>query len=185
MRNRKIIGMIIILAGVILIGSSIMINLQQNRLRDALMEDYKAGSLELTPSGDAKDSDVLYVLRIPSIESENPVREGIEKGVLKDSLGHDSNSTYAGQPGNCVIAGHRNYTFGKFFNRLDEVKIDDLIYLDTADETYTYKVVDIKIVAPNEDSVLNQSNSKEVLTLYTCTPLYIATHRLVIIAKRL
>ena len=66
-------------------------------------------------SDDSLPGDMLYMLRIPSIDSENPVREGIDGAVLKDSLGHDTNSSYAGTNGKCVIAGHRNYTFNFFF----------------------------------------------------------------------
>ena len=69
------------------------------------------------------EGDILYILRIPSIDSENPVREGVSMGVLEDALGHEEDTAYIGAKGNCVIAGHRNYNFGQFFNRLDEVEI--------------------------------------------------------------
>ena len=127
---------------------------------------------------------MLYILRIPSIDSENPVREGTERDVLSDSLGHESGTAFAGEEGNCVIAGHRNYNFGKYFNRLDEVEIDDFIYLDSATETYTYVVTDIQVVDPTDVEILEPIEGKETLTLYTCTPIYIATQRLVIIAER-
>ena len=91
----------------------------------------------------------------------------------------------AGEEGNCVIAGHRNYNFGKFFNRLDEVEENDLIYIDSPTQTYTYVVKEIKVVEPTDVEILDPVEGKQQLTLYTCTPLYIATHRLVIIAERI
>lgn len=129
------------------------------------------------------DSKINYLVRIPKIDSVEPVSEGTSKEALANSLGHDTSTAYPGEKGNCVIAGHRNYTFGKFFNRLDEVEIGDMIYVDTHEETYTYKVKEIKVVEPEDVSILENTDD-EILTLYTCTPIYIATHRLVVIAKR-
>ena len=128
------------------------------------------------------EGDILYMLRIPCIDSENPVREGVSPGVLADSLGHEPGTALIGEGGNCVIAGHRNYTFGSFFNRLNEVEPGDLIYVDTAECSWCYIVTDIKVVEPDDLSVLEDTDT-ETLTLYTCTPLYLATHRLVIVAK--
>lgn len=132
----------------------------------------------------AVEGDILYMLRIPCIDSENPVREGVSAGVLADSLGHEPDTAYIGEGGNCVIAGHRNYSFGSFFNRLNEVKEGDMIYVDTATDSYSYTVVGIKVVEPEDLSVLEPTDT-ETLTLYTCTPLYLATHRLVIVANRI
>lgn len=169
--------------------SSIALNLKQYYSKKNTVEEFKekiesgVASPE-TEGNDVVTGDMLYILRIPSIDSENPVREGTERDVLSDSLGHESGTAFAGEEGNCVIAGHRNYNFGKYFNRLDEVEIDDFIYLDSATETYTYVVTDIQVVDPTDVEILEPIEGKETLTLYTCTPIYIATQRLVIIAER-
>ena len=156
----------------------IVVKTFKEMLTDTEADEPSAGNPAVT-------GDMLYILRIPAIDSENPVREGVTNSVLADSLGHESGTGYIGENGNCVIAGHRNYTFGKFFNRLNEVEVNDLIYVDTAQETYTYAVKEIKVVEPDDLSVLESTPDKETLTLYTCTPIYIATHRLVIIAERI
>ena len=186
---KKIIGLILIALGLGLLLSSIALNLKQYYSKKNTVEEFKekiesgVASPE-TEGNDAVTGDMLYILRIPSIDSENPVREGTERDVLSDSLGHESGTAFAGEEGNCVIAGHRNYNFGKYFNRLDEVEIDDFIYLDSATETYTYVVTDIQVVDPTDVEILEPIEGKETLTLYTCTPIYIATQRLVIIAER-
>ena len=206
----KIIGCGFIIAGLVLILGSLVINISQQAVRKAVIAEFKeqinrsadseAGANKgEQPSGsevtigaevqgeespsEPLEGDILCILRIPSIESESPVREGVSGGILADSLGHEPGTAMVGEPGNCVIAGHRNYTFGQFFNRLNEVKIGDNIYVDTATETYSYVVTDIKVVEPEDLSVL-ESTVTETLTLYTCTPLYLATHRLVIVAER-
>ena len=187
---KKLIGLILIALGIGALFSSIGLNLRQNALKKAALQQFKEqienNQVAVPTSGNpAVEGDVLYILRIPAIDSENPVREGISRGVLADSLGHDSSTGYVGEEGNCVIAGHRNYTFGKFFNRLDEVKENDFIYVDTAEDTYTYVVTEIKVVEPDDLSVLEDTPGKDQLTLYTCTPIYVASHRLVIIAERM
>ena len=58
-----------------------------------------------------------------------------------------------------------------------------MIYIHTPTEKYSYKVSEIKTVKPEEVEIL-ESTENEILTLYTCTPIYIATHRLVVIAER-
>lgn len=186
---KKIIGLTLIALGLGLLLSSIALNLKQYYSKKKTVKEFKeyieSGDAFLDTDGnEAVKGDMLYILRIPSIDSENPVREGTERDVLSDSLGHESGTAFAGEEGNCVIAGHRNYNFGKYFNRLDEVEIDDLIYLDSATETYTYVVTDIQVVDPTDVEILEPIEGKETLTLYTCTPIYIATHRLVIIAER-
>lgn len=186
---KRLVGLILVAIGIGLLLASVMLNIRQyvskKRTVAAFKEQIASGEGFKAEEGNpAVTGDMLYILRIPSIDSENPVREGTSRSVLSDSLGHESETAYAGQEGNCVVAGHRNYTFGKFFNRLDEVEKDDLIYLDTADKTYTYVVKDIKVVEPEDVEVLEPIEDKETLTLYTCTPIYVATHRLVIIAER-
>ena len=126
----------------------------------------------------------IGILRIPGINSVEPVLSGSSGKVLARALGHMEGTAWPGETGNCVIAGHRNYSFGKLFHRLNEVKTGDEIYLDTLEETYHYVVTEIRIVEPDAVEILDQTD-REQLTLFTCTPIYLATHRLVVIADRI
>ena len=194
----KILALIFIIVGLGLFIASVLLNLRQyiqaNKAlvefedsKEAIENDSSLQNAyeEKEENQDYEEGELLYVLKIPSIDSENPVREGVEADVLSDSLGHDSSTAYAGNQGNCVIAGHRNYSFGKYFNRLNEVEIGDEIYLETMTDEYRYEVTEIKVVEPTDTYILDNIGDKETLTLYTCTPIYIATHRLVIIATRI
>ncbi|MCR5671704.1 MAG: class D sortase [Butyrivibrio sp.] len=195
MKNRKhkklvlrAFGLLIIVMGAFLIGSSILLNVSQEKENKVLLSDMKEKRLENARTGiEKKDKEVNIedcILRIPVIDSENPISEGTTKEALSRSLGHETGTALPGNEGNCVIAGHRNYTFGKYFNRLDEVKVGDMIYIDTEDDTFEYMVSEIRVVDPDDVSILEQDTDKEILTLYTCTPIYIASHRLVVIAER-
>ncbi|MCR5720858.1 MAG: class D sortase [Lachnospiraceae bacterium] len=207
----RLVGSVLIISGLFLFLGSLFINVRQQAMKKEALEAFKeqiahnesffkevpiegyspdeenisAVTQELDKEAEKpSEGDVLCILRIPCIDSENPVREGVSGGVLADSLGHEPETAMVGDKGNCVIAGHRNYTFGQYFNRLNEVSLGDMIYVDTASETYSYSVTDIKVVEPEDLSVLEATDT-EILTLYTCTPLYLATHRLVIVADRI
>ena len=196
----RITGAVLLVFGLFLIIASISINVIQAREKEsALASFYEAqpipeaeglsdDGLKTVSLEDGDDTlfgtdDILYVVRIPKIDSKEPVKEGTNKSALSASLGHEPDTASPGEVGNCVIAGHRNYNFGKYFNRLDEVEVGDEIFVDTRDTTYKYKVSEIKVVNPEDIEILDPTDDEQ-LTLYTCTPIYIATHRLVVIAKR-
>lgn len=123
-------------------------------------------------------------LEISSISLEVPIREGSDKTSLKDAVGHLKGTAPIGDAyGNCCIAGHRNYSFGRFFNRLNEVQEGDAVILtDQNGMEYTYIVSSATVVKPEELSVLEPLEGGE-LTLITCTPLFLATDRLVVSCK--
>ncbi|SFP90326.1 sortase A [Butyrivibrio proteoclasticus] len=134
-------------------------------------------------NSDISEFSADYILEIPCIDSLEPVVEGTDRSALSAALGHEESTVLPGEVGNCVIAGHRNYTFGKYFNRLNEVEIGDMIYIHTPTDEYSYQVSEIKTVRPEDVDIL-ENTENEILTLYTCTPIYIATHRLVVVAER-
>jgi sortase A len=126
---------------------------------------------------------VLGIMRIDKIKVKSPVVEGVKAENLKVGLGHIPGTSEIGQVGNTAIAGHRSYTFGRFFNRLDELENDDEIVIAAGDKTYTYKVYEKLIVEPSDTSVLSSDDKESILTLITCHPIYIASHRLIIHAR--
>lgn len=126
---------------------------------------------------------VLGVIQIKKIKVNEPIVEGVSKSNLKVGIGHVPGTAAPGQAGNCALAGHRNYAFKKLFSRLDELKAGDEIKITTKKEDLTYKVTDTKVVTPDDVSVLKGSKDKSVITLITCTPKYVDSHRLIVTAE--
>jgi len=126
------------------------------------------------------DQVVLGVIQIDKIKVNLPIVEGVSSSNLKAGIGHIPGTASIGQPGNCALAGHRSYTFGRFFNRLDELEIGDVFILKTKDREYKYKVFEKKVVLPSDVSVLKGNKKENIATLITCTPIYVASHRLII-----
>ena len=126
------------------------------------------------------DGELLGRLEIPVIEARMPVVQGASDENLKAAAALLEGTSPIGTIGNAAIAAHRSYTYGRFFNRLNEVTIGDEIVVTTPDAVYTYRVYEIKIVEPTDLSVLNRNNRDKVITLITCDPIYVATHRLIV-----
>lgn len=124
--------------------------------------------------------ETIGIIRIDKINVDIPIIEGINAEYLKLGAGHFAETDLPGEIGNCVLAGHRSYTYGKLFNRLGEIKEGDIFQIDFRGETFEYKVYKIHIIEPSDFSVLNRNNSDKILTLITCHPPRVNTHRLVI-----
>jgi sortase A len=121
-------------------------------------------------------------IRIPAIGVDEEVREGSdnqEELYATLALGpvHIKHTAFPGQKGNCVISGHRT-THTRPFNRLDELKQGDVIYIDNPRGRYQYAVFSIFLINPSENVTL--PTEEPVLTLTTCHPEGEATHRLVV-----
>jgi sortase A len=120
-------------------------------------------------------------LVIPSIDVDVPVVEGDDWEQLKKGAGHHLGSANPGERGNCFISGH-NDIYGEIFRDLEEVKIGDQITLYAGQQPYQYIVRATRIVDPDDVSVMYPT-SAPVLTLMTCYPYMVDSHRLIVIAE--
>ena len=109
----------------------------------------------------------LALLRIASIGLEVPVLDGTDDFTLNRAVGRIAGTARPGEFGNVGIAGHRD----GFFRGLKDVRPGDPIELETLTGSQTYVVADIRIVSPDDVSVLEPANGP-VLTLVTCYPFY-------------
>ncbi|NLC43149.1 MAG: class D sortase [Clostridiales bacterium] len=119
-------------------------------------------------------------IKISKIDVSIPILEGTSKSNLKVGAGHVSGTSKIGTVGNAALAAHRSHTYGRMFNRLEELEVGDKIEVSTNDGTFEYTIYKIHVVEPDDISVLYRSKEDKVLTLITCTPLYTATHRLIV-----
>jgi sortase A len=118
---------------------------------------------------------------IPAISIDVPVVEGVDWEQLKRGAGHLVGSANPGERGNCFVAGH-NDIYGEIFRDLEELKIGDEILVYAGQQSFRYVVRATRIVEPDDVSVM-EPTSTPVLTLLTCYPYMIDSHRLVVIAE--
>lgn len=125
------------------------------------------------------------ILIIDKIDLKLPILHGATAKNMKTSVASIDHTGQAGQIGNYAIAGHRSLTYGRNFNRLNELEKGDLIEVDTETSRYVYQITDKFIVKPDEVWVLEGDGRDREITLVTCHPLKQSTHRLIIKGKLL
>ena len=128
----------------------------------------------------------IGILTIERIDARLPVTAGASAAQLDVAVGHVSQTPQIGSPGNAVIAGHRSFTHGRFFNRLDELALGDVIgYRPIGGQTMEFEVFETLVVLPGDPVAFYQPVDESIITLLTCTPIHTATHRLLVRARRI
>lgn len=123
----------------------------------------------------------LGVLKIDKIKLSIPVLEGCTRDVLRVGAGTLDGTSKIGEiGGNTGISAHRSYTYGKQFNRLNEIEEGDTFNITTQQAVYHYEVFNIQIVEPTDVSLLKKNSEESIVSLITCHPIYIASHRLIV-----
>jgi sortase A len=134
-----------------------------------------------TPVPPPPEGDAAARIRIPAIEVDKIVVEGVSVSDLKRGPGHYPDSPMPGQPGNAAIAGHRT-TYGAPFNRVDELEPGDEILVTTRQGSFRYEVSETQIVKPSQVEVLDDFGDNR-LTLTACNPKYSSRERIVVVAR--
>jgi len=120
-------------------------------------------------------------IQIPAIGVDAPVVEGDDWEALKQGVGHHIGSANPGERGNCVISAH-NDIFGEIFRDLPDLDLDDEVFVHTASQVYRYVVTQKRVIEPSDVSVMLPTSSP-VLTLISCYPYGIDTHRIAVVAE--
>jgi sortase A len=120
---------------------------------------------------------------IPAIGVDAPMVEGDDWETLKHGIGHRIGSAWPGEAGNVVISAHTDI-HGAIFRDLGSLRPGDVVLAYTPAGVYHYEVVWSRRVLPTETSVIAPS-SEPILTMITCYPPFIATHRIVVMARML
>lgn len=117
----------------------------------------------------------LGTIEIPKLDISQPVLEGT-KDQMHYGVGHVTDTAAIGQKGNCALAAHRS----TYFRYLDKLTEGDCVILKVERNEYTYTVYDSFDVLPDETWVLSDLEGRDyTLTLITCTPYLVSSHRLI------
>ena len=140
-----------------------------------------------TDTLDVSGTGIMGYITIPKIGVELPVYHGTSDGVLQVAAGHlEGSSLPVGGAGtHAVISAHRGLPSAKLFTNLDELEVGDTFTITVLDRVLTYEVDQVSIVLPTETDLLQPVEGKDYVTLMTCTPYGINTHRLLVRGKRI
>ena len=136
----------------------------------------------LSISGDG----IIGYVEIPSIHVSLPFYHGTDEDILQVAAGHIEGSSLpvGGEGTHCVISGHRGLPSARLFTDIDQLTEGDIFTLLVLDETLTYEVDQIRIVEPEDISLLEIEEGKDLCTLVTCTPYGVNSHRLLVRGHR-
>lgn len=132
------------------------------------------------------DSDVMSRIRVESAGIDLPVRHGTDDSSIATGAGHVYGTALpvGGEGNRSVLTAHTGMQSATLFDNLVKVRKGDLMVVETYGEKMTYKVTDIRTVLPSQSDALTAVAGKDLLTLMTCTPYGVNTHRLLVTGER-
>lgn len=129
---------------------------------------------------------VMAYVDIPKINVYLPVQHGTDAETLERAVGHvvGTSLPVGGSSTHAVLSGHSGMASSKLFSDIDQLTAGDTFYIHVLGEVLAYKVDAINTVLPTDTSLLQIENGKDYVTLVTCTPFGVNTHRLLVRGHR-
>ena len=123
---------------------------------------------------------------IPKINVYLPVQHGTDADTLERAVGHvvGTSLPVGGSSTHAVLSAHSGMASSKLFSDIDQLAAGDVFYIHVLGDTLAYKVDAIHTVLPTDTSLLQIEDSKDYVTLVTCTPFGVNTHRLLVRGHR-
>ena len=136
---------------------------------------------------DIGTSGIMGYIDIPKIDVMLPIYHGIEESILQVAVGHIPGTSLpvGGKGSHCVVSGHRGLPSARLFTDIDKLVEGDSFTITVLNKTLTYEVDQIRTVLPTDLSDLQIEKGKDYVTLVTCTPYGINTHRLLVRGHRI
>lgn len=146
------------------------------------------------PDAEMDDKNLLNVnndsimgsIEIPKINVNLPIFHGTSQEILLKGVGHLTNTSLpiGGKSTHAVLTGHTGVPNAALFTDLDKLVVGDMFFINVLDRTLAYKVDRIKVVRPTQKRDLLIEEGKDYVTLVTCTPYGINSHRLLVRGTR-
>ena len=129
---------------------------------------------------------VMAYVDIPKINVYLPVQHGTDADTLENSVGHvvGTSLPVGGSSSHAVLSAHSGMASSKLFSDIDQLAEGDTFYIHVLGDTLAYKVDTINTVLPTDTSLLQIEDGKDYVTLVTCTPFGVNTHRLLVRGHR-
>ncbi len=129
---------------------------------------------------------VMAYVDIPKINVYLPVQHGTDADTLERAVGHvvGTSLPVGGSSTHAVLSAHSGMASSKLFSDIDQLAAGDVFYIHVLGDTLAYKVDAIHTVLPTDTSLLQIEDSKDYVTLVTCTPFGVNTHRLLVRGRR-
>lgn len=164
----------------------------ENLAGDPVHDPFVAGSGYVIPDNymeilNLEGDGVMGHIEIPKIRVDLPIYHGSSEKVLEKGVGHlDMTSLPIGGNGtHAVLSAHRGLPSAELFTRLDEMELGDVFYIHVLRDTLAYEVDEIQVILPEELTSIVLEEDRDLVTLMTCTPYAVNTHRLLVRGSRI
>ena len=129
---------------------------------------------------------IMAYVDIPKIGVYLPVQHGTDADTLERAVGHvvGTSLPVGGSSTHAVLSAHSGLASSKLFSDIDQLAVGDMFYIHVLGEVLAYKVDTIHTVLPTDTSLLQIEDNKDLVTLVTCTPFGVNTHRLLVRGHR-
>lgn len=133
------------------------------------------------------ETGIMGYVSIPAIQVELPIYHGTDDAVLDVGAGHLEGTSLpvGGENTHAVISAHRGLPSAKLFTNLDKLVVGDVFTITILDQVLSYQIEEINTVLPHEIENLTIEDGKDYVTLMTCTPYGVNTHRLLLRSRRI
>ena len=133
------------------------------------------------------DNGMMGYISIPKIDVRIPIYHGTTSDVLQKGVGHLEGSSFpvGGESTHAILSAHRGLPSSKLFTDLDQLKKGDIFYIYILNQVLAYQVDQVLVTEPSETDSLRIVDGKDYITLVTCTPYAINTHRLLVRGERI
>ena len=130
---------------------------------------------------------VMCYIDIPKINVYLPVQHGTDAETLERTVGHvvGTSLPVGGSSTHAVLSAHSGLASSKLFSDIDQLTVGDVFYIRVLGDTLVYEVDSIHTVLPTDTSLLQIEDGKDYVTLVTCTPFGVNTHRLLVRGHRI
>lgn len=131
--------------------------------------------------------EIVGVIKIPIIDVNLPIYNNTTDLQLQEGAGllRGTSMLTGGKGAHSVVTGHRGLPSAKLFTDLPKLKIGDQFYIEILDETHAYQIDKITVIEPSDTNALQAVSGADYVTLMTCTPYMINTHRLLVRGHRI
>ena len=161
--------------------------LSYGQIVDVFQNPNQTSSTEYLSILNVNNNGMMGYISIPKIDVKIPIYHGTSSEILQKGVGHLEGSSLpiGGESTHAILSAHRGLPSSRLFTDLDQLKEGDIFYIYILDEVLAYKVNQVLITEPSETEALEIVDGKDYVTLVTCTPYAVNTHRLLVRGERI
>ena len=156
-------------------------------ITDVFQDPNRESSHEYLSILNIEKSGMMGYISIPKIDVRIPIYHGTNSDVLQKGVGHLEGSSFpvGGENTHAILSAHRGLPSSRLFTDLDQLEVGDTFYIYILDQVFAYQVDQVQVIEPSETDPLRIVEGGDYVTLVTCTPYAINTHRLLVRGERI